>query len=482
VNPSSDSRPLLGLVLSNDWAIKNLLHSGAMSRLAESFRLLAWAPASDLANIRAMAASLAVPDVAWEPFHTFPEATVHRLVRQAQRTMFYARHDVATERIRSRSARGARNGWQRLATWAAPAFARSRAGALVLGAAQLLRNRIGYRPLYAAAFAQHRPALLLTGNPVDFLEDPLVYEAARHGVPAAAMVASWDNLTGKGMMCGGFERIFVWNEIMRREVAAFFPEYRQDQVTAVGIPRFDVYARPLPPQFARDRFLPRLQLDPARRVMLFANTATALIPEQPQIIQHILNARSRGELPSDVQLLIRCHPRDPVEPYARFRDHGGVAVWHPALEDGDDVGGLPDADHLWTLTAMIKHSAVSMNPCSTMTLDAVMCDVPVASIAYDGDASKSYYDSILSAYDYTHFQPVVRSGAAPLCRSRAELIGALNAYLIDPTRHRSERRALANLLCLADIGPATDLLYRAVLSWARSRGVITAGGAPPLAA
>ena len=470
---SMRARPVLGVVLSNGWSIKNLLHSGAMARLAETFDLVAWAPESELVEMGRLSERFGLPAVQWEPFCVFAEGRAHQVVRQVQRTVFYAYHDVATERIRASSSRGSRSGFQRSATWAARLIGRTPLGARVLQMAVPLRRCLGHRPYYSAAFDRHRPSLLLTGNPVDFREDPFVYEARRRKIPVATMVASWDNLSAKGFMCAGFDRVLTWNEFMRREVHRYYPDYAPDQTVAIGIPRFDVYGAELPARFGREPFLRALGLDPAKRTLLYANTATRLIPEQPQVIGHLADAIAHGGLPADTQLLVRCHPRDPIEPYADLGNRPGVAVWHPALDQGDVYGWLPEADHLWVLAAMVKHAAVTMNPCSTMTLDAAMCDRPVASVAYDGDARKPYFDSIASAYDYSHVEPVVRSGATPLCRSREELIGAVGRYLDDPSLHRAERRALANELCLLDRGPAVDLLTNEVRSWARARGVLS---------
>jgi hypothetical protein len=286
------------------------------------------------------------------------------------------------------------------------------------------------------------------------------------------MVASWDNLSGKGCMCQGFDRILVWNEPMREEVLRYYPGYREQQVVATGIPRFDVYRDPLPPHLDREPFFRSLGLDPARQLLLFANTATRLIPEQPQVIAHVAAAIADGTLARNTQLLVRCHPRDPVDLYMELARSSGVSVWHPQAHDGDLYRWLPDVDHLAVLAAMIKHSVATMNPCSTMTLDAVMCDRPVASIAYDGDAKKRFEDSIASAYHYNHLAPVLRSGAAPLCKSREELLGLLNRYIADPGMLRNERRRLAVEVCLADRGPAVELLNRAIVEWAVARGVL----------
>ena len=72
------------------------------------------------------------------------------------------------------------------------------------------------RPIHPRAGARRRAghAAWSTGasTQVEFLKS-----ARRLGVPAAPCVASWDNLTNKGLLKFAPERVFVWNEVQRRE-------------------------------------------------------------------------------------------------------------------------------------------------------------------------------------------------------------------------------------------------------------------------
>ena len=82
------------------------------------------------------------------------------------------------------------------------------------------------------------------------------------GIPAATLVASWDNLTNKGLLKWQPEQVFVWNELQRRE-AIELHGMPPDRVTATGAGLFDTWfdRRPSGP---RDDFVRAIGLDPAR--------------------------------------------------------------------------------------------------------------------------------------------------------------------------------------------------------------------------
>ncbi|MEX2283734.1 MAG: CDP-glycerol glycerophosphotransferase family protein [Gemmatimonadota bacterium] len=473
--PGRLQKPTLGLVLSNGWSLKNLLHSGVMGRLEQHFELLAWITTSHTALVRTLASQCGVHDAQWESCVNFDENRLQKFNRQIEQSLFLGHVNATTEHIRLRSRRIQRATADRIVGKVLGSVGRSKAGPKILEVASSIRRRLGYRPFYRERFETEPPDLIVVGNPVDYREDPIVYEAARFGIPVAAMVASWDNLSSKGVIHRGYDRVLVWNDSMRDEVLEYYRNYRRDQVIPVGIPRFDVYQRPLPEHFSRRPFFERLGLDPSKRLMLFANTATSLIPDQPQIIRHLCEALREGALSRDTQLLIRPHPRDPYELYAPFESFDRVRVWQPGLS-ADPYNWAPEVDDDLILAAMLKHAAVSLNPFSTMTLDAAACDVPIVSVAYDGDHPKPYFDSVLSAYDFSHMVPVMRFGATTLCKSRTEMIAAVNAYLDNPSLHRAERQSLAREYCRIGSVTAADRLLKVLLTWAIDSGVLAERG------
>jgi hypothetical protein len=90
-------------------------------------------------------------------------------------------------------------------------------------------------------------------------------------IPAATLVASWDNLTNKGLLKWEPERVFVWNEVQRRE-AIELHGIRPDRVTATGAGLFDPWFDRRP-STSREEFVRRMELDPERPYVLFLGSS-----------------------------------------------------------------------------------------------------------------------------------------------------------------------------------------------------------------
>src|SRR5581483_2349612 len=102
----------------------------------------------------------------------------------------------------------------------------------------------------------------------------LLKSARRLGIPAATLVASWDNLTNKGLLKWVPERVFVWNEQQRRE-AIELHGIPPDRVVATGAPLFDRWFERRP-STDRAEFLGRVGLDPATPYVLYTCSNPAM--------------------------------------------------------------------------------------------------------------------------------------------------------------------------------------------------------------
>src|SRR5581483_6437361 len=110
------------------------------------------------------------------------------------------------------------------------------------------------------------PVVNRASTQVEFLKS-----ARRLGIPAATLVASWDNLTNKGLLKWAPERVFVWNEVQRRE-AAELHGIPPERVTATGAQLFDTWFERRP-STAREELVRRMGLDPARPYVLFLGSS-----------------------------------------------------------------------------------------------------------------------------------------------------------------------------------------------------------------
>ena len=112
--------------------------------------------------------------------------------------------------------------------------------------------------------------------------------AKAQGLPAALCVASWDNLTNKGVMFDKPTRTYVWNEIQRRE-AVELHGLEADTVVAVGAHPFDHWFE-WTPGTSRAEFCAKTGLDPGRPFMLYVCSSGFIAADERPIVARWLEA------------------------------------------------------------------------------------------------------------------------------------------------------------------------------------------------
>ena len=150
------------------------------------------------------------------------------------------------------------------------------------------------------------PVVKMGSSQVDFLKS-----ARRLRIPAASCVASWDNLTSKGLLRIVPQRVIVWNELQRREAIELhgIPAAR---VVATGAQSLDHWFEQRP-RFSRGEFLTRVGLDPAERYVLFLGSSpfvTRRPQREPRFVARWIEAlRASGDdRLRRIGVLIRPHP------------------------------------------------------------------------------------------------------------------------------------------------------------------------------
>jgi hypothetical protein len=155
------------------------------------------------------------------------------------------------------------------------------------------------------------------------------------GIPTALAVASWDNLTNKGVMFDKPTRTYVWNEIQRRE-AVDLHGLEADTVVAVGAHPFDHWFE-WAPGTTRAEFCAKTGLDPGRPFVLYVCSSGFIAADERPIVAGWVEAIRADPDLREVGILVRPHPTNG----ATWSEHslGGtsnVAVWPPVGEDPTD--------------------------------------------------------------------------------------------------------------------------------------------------
>jgi hypothetical protein len=266
----------------------------------------------------------------------------------------------------------------------APLIATSRGRSAVRRALQAAERRLPSRPEIEAFIAGERPDLFLVSpllvaksdrkglSQLDYLR-----AAKRLGIPTGLLVASWDNLTTKGLIQEFPDFMTVWNEAMKRE-AVELHGMPAERVLVTGAPNFDdLFA--WQPDRSREQFLAEVGLDPKRPYLLYMCSSRFVTHHaEVDFVRQWLSAirASSNEEVSKAQVLVR--------PYPGYRDDwgeidggssDGVAVW-PLLSSGKalDPGALSDLRH------SIHHSAAVIGANTSALIESAVIGRAVYSI------------------------------------------------------------------------------------------------------
>ncbi len=181
----------------------------------------------------------------------------------------------------------------------------------------------------------YRPDLLLSSPlvAVGSYEAMYMRAANRMGIRTGLCVASWDNLSNKGVVKGHPDRTFVWNEIQRREAAEmhYLPI---ENVRATGAQRFDGWFEQKP-AWSREEFCRLAELDPARPYFLYVCSSPFIAADEVSFLERFLTALREQAPPSlrDAGVLIRPHPQNAAQwQYADLSRFGNVSIWPRAGE------------------------------------------------------------------------------------------------------------------------------------------------------
>ena len=116
------------------------------------------------------------------------------------------------------------------------------AGKRLVNLARLIERAIPSDPGRERFLQDERPDVLLVSPLVRFGSEQAdwVKSAQALGIPVGFPVFSWDNLTTKGIVHVRPDRVFVWNEVQKREATEYY-DIPPDSIVVTGAPRFDSF-------------------------------------------------------------------------------------------------------------------------------------------------------------------------------------------------------------------------------------------------
>jgi len=272
-------------------------------------------------------------------------------------------------------------------------------------------------------------------------EVALMRLARRRDKKTIGMFKSWDNPTSKAFLRFFPDAIIAHTEIMKQEAIALYG-YPAERIFVTGVPQFDAYAHPdfIEP---RESFFKKIGADSNKKLITFAPAGDWMTLYDKEILEYILDWIDVGKLPN-CQVLLRLHPayESKTEELAG-RAHLVIERPGKHFEGVDKNATLKsvefDLGEIRHLGSTMKWSSVTINTASTLVIESAIFDTPVVLLGFDGDKKLSYWKSVCRYYDREHFVPIVRSGGAPMVKSKEELLRALLNYLEDSKLHHEGR-------------------------------------------
>ncbi len=128
------------------------------------------------------------------------------------------------------------------------------------------------------------------------------------GMPTAHCVASWDNLSSKGLIRGEPHRVILWNDIQKQE-AVELHGVPPSSVITTGAQNFDEWFE-RKPSTTRVEFCKKVGLDPERPFVLYMCSSNFMAPNETTMATRWIEAVRNSGNPkvANLGILIRPYP------------------------------------------------------------------------------------------------------------------------------------------------------------------------------
>jgi FkbM family methyltransferase len=199
-----------------------------------------------------------------------------------------------------------------------------------------------------------------------------VRSARTLGLRTALCVASWDNLTNKGLIHGSVDLVTVWNEMMKRE-AVDLHRVPAERVVVTGAQPFDHWFD-WRPSTTREAFCRLVGLPADRPYLLYLCSSRFVAPDEAVFVRAWLQQLRQSPSPRLQQagVLVRPHPQNADQWLnVHLSDLDPVVVWPPA-------GQVPaDAESRADYFDSIYHSAAVVGVNTTAEIESAIIGRPV---------------------------------------------------------------------------------------------------------
>ncbi|MBN1304035.1 MAG: hypothetical protein JXA13_06335 [Anaerolineales bacterium] len=263
------------------------------------------------------------------------------------------------------------------------------------------------------------------------------------GIPTAAFVFSWDNLSSRGRILPKYDHFLVWHTQMREQLLRLYPGVQSNQVHITGTPQFDYHFKP---EFclSRQELCDQLGLDSSRPFILYTTGMAHDFPEEVYHVETVINILEEYPRSERPQLVVRTYIKgNSPEMEALAKKGIPDVVFPPVL--WDEKWFTPRPDDLSIYSSLLHHCKLGINPASTVSLELMMLDKPVINLGFDPPGSNlPHYLRWKRHLEFDHYCNVVDSGAVMVAYSPDDLRRKIAESLEHPDKLEAARKEFIN--------------------------------------
>lgn len=421
--------------------IRNFVHSGCFEQIAENceLSLLSVVAGAEFADI---AGGLKADLYTLEPIRErWPVRFQREILDMAHGRWLWSKAAKERWRIRDREALTVRDKAVRtvkkLMVWP---FAHPSGLKLLSHSERLSSSFFCSTDEYATLFRSIRPSLVFNGSHIhSTIATPAVQAAQWLGIPTAAFIFSWDNLTSQGRIMLPYDYFLVWNNDLKCQLLEMYPWIKPENVFVTGSPQFDFHFRP---RFykSREQFCSDIGADAGRPVVLYSTGMANHMPGEPLIVESIADLLLEYPEEKRPQLLVRVYAKDLTGRFDELKERRRDIIFQKVEWNASWL--TPRSEDSYGLVNALRHADVGINIASTISLELCMFDKPVINVAYDAPGNNDLELRNELFYSYEHYRPVVESGAVQVAYNLSEMRRLVREALNHPEAASSCRRQL----------------------------------------
>lgn len=314
------------------------------------------------------------------------------------------------------------------------------------------------RPL-RKIFEQHKPDLVFTPNLFKRFDGEVIREAKKQKVRSIGMVMNWDHLDKYYIPFHA--DFFLAQSEQTKSFAVNYQAYKENEIAVVGYPYIDFVIDPRY-SISRPAALKQLGFPERARYILYI-AGSMYCPDEPDIIEKILEWADKKDLGEDVRLIIRPYPggrgRDKSFDSAKFeglKNHPRVSV---RLEKF-----WMDVPQSAFFMNIMRHADAVIAIYSTAVLEAAALDRPLLITAFDGYHKRPFNRSVRRFELREHFRDVLETGGVRRVFNFEDLFASLQDYLRDSHTDAEKREAMRKRVIYKLDGHSTERVLGHILN------------------